>query len=140
MSDEMSPKRVIETIERGLSTWEEGEGYHGGYDFDAERGLVNDVRTLLEIAKAAVDNITIDVHGPGGVIQQYTLSGAVAVEPADTVRIEAVTPRPARTRAVSVDTPSEFVLMTVGTVRISTDQPYTVKILPPAKGDIREYR
>lgn len=94
MSDELTTKQIIEGIERNLTTWEEGEGYCGGYDFDAERALVNDLRTLLEITKTALENVTIDVPGPGGVTQRYTVSGVVTVEPTDAVRIEPVTSRP----------------------------------------------
>lgn len=140
MSDELTTKQIIEGIQRNLTTWEEGEGYRGGYDFDAERALVKDLRTLLEITKTALENVTIDVLGPGGVTQQYTLSGVVTVEPTDTIRIEAVTSRPDGASMIRVDVPNELMLTTSGTVRIATDQPYTVKTIPPAKGDVREYR
>lgn len=64
MSDELTSKQVIEGIERNLATWEEGEGYRGGYDFDAERALVNDLRTLLEITKTALEpNMTVRCQG-----------------------------------------------------------------------------
>ena len=60
MSDELTSKQVIEGIERNLVDWEEGEGYCGGYDFDAERALVKDLRTLLEITKTALEpNMTV---------------------------------------------------------------------------------
>ena len=82
MSDR-DPKHVIEGIERNLATWEEGEGYCGGYDFDAERSLVNDLRTLLEITKTALEpNTTIDfIHDPDGAIERLTVA-------ANSVRIE----------------------------------------------------
>ena len=63
MSDEQATKQIIEDIERNLAAWKDGDGYRGGYDFDAERGMVNDLRTLLEIAKTALENVTIDVLG-----------------------------------------------------------------------------
>ena len=60
MSDELTTKQIIEGIERNLTTWEEGEGYRSSYDFDAERALVKDLRTLLEITKTALEpNMTV---------------------------------------------------------------------------------
>ena len=100
--------------------------------------LVEDIRTLLEAAKTASENVTIDVpgQGPGGVTQRYTVSGVVVVDPADAVRIEAVTSHsPGR-----VDVPSELILTTSGTVRIATDQPFTLETIPPMRGAVREYR
>lgn len=77
MSDELTSKQVIEGIERNLATWEEGEGYRGGYDFDAERALVNDLRTLLEITKTALEpNMTVRCQGsithPGATMRLKT--------------------------------------------------------------------
>ena len=77
MSDELTTKQVIEGIERNLATWEEGEGYRGGYDFDAERALVNDLRTLLEITKTALEpNMTVRCQGsithPGATMRLKT--------------------------------------------------------------------
>lgn len=60
MSDELIPQQVIEDIERNLAAWKDGDGYRGVYDFDAERGMVNDLRTLLEITKTALEpNMTV---------------------------------------------------------------------------------
>lgn len=140
MSDELTSKQVIEGIERNLATWEEGGGYRGGYDFDAESALVKDLRTLLEITKTALENVTIDVPGPGGVTQRYTVSGVATVEPTDAVRIEPITSRPNGGGMVRVDVPNEFILTTSGTVRISTDQPFTLETIPPVRGAVREYR
>ena len=140
MSDELTSKQVIEGIERNLATWEEGDGYRGGYDFDAERALVNDLRTLLEITKTALENVTIDVLAPSGVIQRYTISGVVTVEPSDTIRIEAITSRPDGASMTRVDMPNELMLTTSGTVRIGTDQPYTMETIALVKGAVREYR
>lgn len=140
MSDELTTKQLIEDTESAIADWEEGGGYRGEYDFDAERALVNDLRTLLEITKTALENVTIDVLGPGGVTQQYTLSGVVTVEPTDTIRIEAVTSRPNGASTIRVDVPNELMLTTSGTVRIATDQPYTVKTIPLVRGAVREYR
>ena len=140
MSDELTTKQLIEDTESAIVDWEEGGGYRGEYDFDAERALVKDLRTLLEITKTALENVTIDVLGPGGVTQQYTLSGVVTVEPTDTIRIEAITSRPDGASMIRVDVPNELMLTTSGTVRIATDQPYTVKTIPPARGAVREYR
>lgn len=140
MSDELTTKQLIEDTESAIVDWEEGGGYRGEYDFDAERALVKDLRTLLEITKTALENVTIDVPGPGGVTQRYTASGVVVVEPTDAVRIEAVTSRPNGASMVRVDVPNELMLTTSGTVRIATDQPYTVETIPPVKGAVREYR
>lgn len=140
MSDEQTTKQVIEDIERNLAAWKDGDGYRGGYDFDAERGLVNDLGTLLEITKTALENVTIDVPGPGGVTQRYTVSGVVVVEPTDAVRVEAVTLRPDGAGMIRVDVPNGLMLTTSGTVRIATDQPYTVETIPPVRGAVREYR
>ena len=41
---------------------------------------------------------------------------------------------------VRVDVPNEFILTTSGTVRISTDQPFTLETIPPVRGAVREYR
>ena len=77
MSDELTTKQVIEGIERNLVGWEEGEGYCGGYDFDAERALVNDLRTLLEITKTALEpNMTVrcqsSITHPGATMRLKT--------------------------------------------------------------------
>lgn len=140
MSDELATKQIIEGIERNLATWEEGEGYRSSYDFDAERAMANDLSTLLEITKTALENVTIDVPGPGGVIQRYTVSGVVAVEPTDMVRIEPITSRPPGGGMIRVDVPNELLLTTSGTVRIATDQPVSMENIPPARGAVREYR
>lgn len=139
MSD-LTTTQLIEDIERNLATWEEGGGYRGGYDFDAERALVNDLRTLLEITKTALENVTIDVPGPGGVIYRYTVSGVVTVEPTDAVRIEPITSRPNGGGMIRVDVPNELLLTTSGTVRIATDQPVSLENIPPERGAVREYR
>ena len=77
MSDELTTKQLIEGIERNLATWEEGEGYRGCYDFDAERALVNDLRTLLEITKTALEpNMTVrcqsSITHPGATMRLKT--------------------------------------------------------------------
>ena len=140
MSDELTTKQIIEGIEQNLTTWEEGEGYRSSYDFDAERALVNDLRTLLEITKTALDNVTIDVPGPGGVTQRYTVSGVVTVEPTDMVKIEPITSRPDGRGMIRVYMPNELLLTTSGTVRNATDQPVSMENIPPAWGAVREYR
>lgn len=140
MSDELTTKQLIEDTESAIVDWEEGGGYRGEYDFDAERALVKDLRNLLEITKTALENVTIDVPGPGGVTQRYTVSGVVVVEPTDMVRVEAVTSRPNGGGMIRVDVPNELMLTTSGTVRIATDQPYTVKTISPVRGAVREYR
>lgn len=140
MSDELTTKQLIEDTESAIVDWEEGGGYRGEYDFDAERALVNDLRTLLEITKTALENVTIDVPGPGGVTQQYTLSGVVTVEPTDTIRIEPITSRPDGRSMIRVDVPNELLLTTRGKVYIATDQPVSLENIPPARGTVREYR
>lgn len=60
MSDELTTKQLIEDTESAIADWEEGGGYRGEYDFDAERALVKDLRTLLEITKTALEpNMTV---------------------------------------------------------------------------------
>lgn len=104
MSDELTSEQVIEGIERNLAAWEEGEGYRGGYDFDAERALVNDLRTLLEITKTALEpNMT--VRCPSSI----THPGATMCLKADHVYIHvfddqfAVTCDPCGTQSVTVE-------------------------------------
>ena len=104
MSDELTSKQVIEGIERNLAAWEEGEGYCGGYDFDAERALVNDLRTLLEIAKTALEpNMTVRCQS------SITHPGATMRLKADHVYIHvfddqfAVTCDPCGTQSVTVE-------------------------------------
>lgn len=99
-------------------------------DFGVGYDVPKDVRALIEIAKTVRKNVTIDVPGPGGATYRYTLSGVVAVESTEAVRIDAITSRPAEARATRVNAPDRTLLTTRGTVRIATDQPYTVKILP----------
>ena len=104
MSDELTSKQVIEGIERNLATWEEGEGYRGGYDFDAERALVNDLRTLLEITKTALEpNMTVRCQS------SITHPGATMCLKTDHVYIHvfddqfAVTCDPCGTQSVTVE-------------------------------------
>jgi hypothetical protein len=139
MSDDLTTKQLIEDIESAIVDWEEGGGYRGEYDFDAESALVKDLRTLLEITKTALENVTIDVPGPGG-FKRYTVSGVVTVEPTDAVRIEPITSRPAGASMIGVDVPNELMLTTSGTVRIATDQPFTLETIPLVRGAVREYR
>ena len=104
MSDELTSKQVIEGIERNLATWEEGEGYRGGYDFDAERALVKDLRTLLEITKTALEpNMTVRCQS------SITHPGATMCLKTDHVYIHvfddqfAVTCDPCGTQSVTVE-------------------------------------
>lgn len=39
MSDELTTKQLIEDTESAIVDWEEGGGYRGEYDFDAESAL-----------------------------------------------------------------------------------------------------
>lgn len=136
MSDELPAKQVIEDIERNLAAWEEGEGYRGGYDFDAERTLVNDLRTLLEITKTALEpNTTIDlIHDPDGTIQRLTVAASsVRIETYGDVRF---TPylRPAAAcgrGVVRLTIPSETKMQVSGDVAVVTDQPYTWERIEP---------
>ena len=144
MSDELTTKQLIEGIERNLTTWEEGEGYCGGYDFDAERALVNDLRTLLEITKTALEpNTTIDlIHDPEGAIQRFTVTASsVVIETYGDVRVEPIdTPPPSKHDVVSVTVPSTLAMRASGDISVITEQPYTMEIIPPARGAVREYR
>ena len=140
MSDELTSKQVIEGIESAITDWEFDGDCRGYWDEMAQQTMVKDLRTLLEITKTALENVTIDVPGPGGVTQRYTVSGVATVEPTDAVRIEPITSRPNGGGMVRVDVPNEFILTTSGTVRISTDQPFTLETIPPVRGAVREYR
>lgn len=144
MSDELTTKQIIEGIERNLTTWEEGEGYRSSYDFDAERALVKDLRTLLEITKTALEpNTTIDlIHDPDGTIQRLTVTASsVVIETYGDVRVEPIdTPPPSKHDVVSVTAPSTLAMRATGDISVITEQPYTMETIPPAKGDVREYR
>lgn len=144
MSDELTTKQIIEGIERNLTTWEEGEGYRSSYDFDAERALVNDLRTLLEITKTALEpNTTIDlIHNPDGTIQRLTVTASsVVIETYGDVRVEPIdTPPPSKHDVVSVTAPSTLAMRASGDISVITEQPYTMEIIPPARGAVREYR
>jgi len=77
MSDELTTKQLIEDTESAIVDWEEGGGYRGEYDFDAERALVNDLRTLLEITKTALKpNMTVrcqsSITHPGATMRLKT--------------------------------------------------------------------
>lgn len=144
MSDELTSKHVIEGIERNLAAWEEGEGYRGGYDFDAERALVKDLRTLLEITKTSLEpNTTIDlIHDPDGTIQRLTVAAnSVRIETYGDVRVEPIdTPPPSKHDVVGVTAPSTLAMRASGDISVITEQPYTMETIPPARGAVREYR
>lgn len=135
MSDELTAKQVIEDIERNLAAWEEGEGYRGGYDFDAERTLVNDLRTLLEITKTALEpNTTIDlIHDPDGTIERLTVAASsVRIETYGDVRFTSISGLPPRGRGVvRLTIPSETKMQVSGDVAVVTDRPYTWERIEP---------
>lgn len=135
MSDELTSKQVIEGIERNLATWEEGEGYCGGYDFDAERALVKDLRTLLEITKTALEpNTTIDlIHDPDGTIERLTVAASsVRIETYGDVRFTPISGLPPRGRGVvRLTIPSETKMQVSGDVAVVTDRPYTWERIEP---------
>lgn len=121
MSDELTSKQVIEGIERNLATWEEGEGYRGGYDFDAERALVNDLRTLLEITKTALEpNMTVRCQS------SITHPGATMRLKTDHVYIHvfddqfAVTGGPCGTQGMTVETTGQ-VMFSLRTLPVDGD-------------------
>lgn len=144
MSDELTTKQLIEDTESAIVDWEEGGGYRGEYDFDAERALVNDLRTLLEITKTALEpNATIDlIHNPDGTIQRLSVTASsVVIETYGDVRVEPIdTPPPSKHDIVSVTVPSTLAMRASGDISVITDQPYTMEIIPPARGAVREYR
>lgn len=143
MTDELTTKQLIEDTESAIADWEEGGGYRGGYDFDAERALVKDLRTLLEITKTALEpNTTIDlIHDPDGTIQRLTVTASsVVIETYGDVRAEPIdTPPPSKHDVVSVTAPSTLAMRASGDISVITEQPYTMEIIPPAKGAVREY-
>ena len=104
MSDELTTKQLIEDTESAIADWEEGGGYRGEYDFDAERALVKDLRTLLEITKTALEpNMTVRCQS------SITHPGATMCLKADHVYIHvfdvqfAVTCDPCGTQSVTVE-------------------------------------
>ena len=135
MSDELTTKQIIEGIERNLAAWEEGEGYRGGYDFDAERALVNDLRTLLEITKTALEpNTTIDlIHDPDGAIERLTVAAnSVRIETYGDVRFTPISdPPPYGHGTVRVTIPLTTKMQVSGDIAVVTDQPYTWEYIKP---------
>ena len=104
MSDELTTKQLIEDTESAIADWEEGGGYRGEYDFDAERALVKDLRTLLEITKKAIEpNMTVRCQS------SITHPGATMCLKTDHVYIHvfdaqfAVTCDPCGTQSVTVE-------------------------------------
>lgn len=77
MSDKLTTKQFVEDTESAIVDWEEGGGYRGEYDFDAERALVKDLRALLEITKTALEpNMTVrrpsSITHPGATMRLKT--------------------------------------------------------------------
>ena len=135
MSDELTTKQIIEGIERNLATWEEGEGYRGSYDFDAERALVKDLRTLLEITKTALEpNTTIDlIHDPDGAIERLTVAAnSVRIETYGDVRFTPISdPPPYGHGTVRVTIPLTTKMQVSGDIAVVTDRPYTWERIEP---------
>ena len=135
MSDELTTKQIIEGIERNLATWEEGEGYRGSYDFDAERALVKDLRTLLEITKTALEpNTTIDlIHDPDGAIERLTVAAnSVRIETYGDVRFTPISdPPPYGHGTVRVTIPLTTKMQVSGDIAVVTGRPYTWERIEP---------
>ena len=105
MSDELTSKQVIEGIESAITDWEFDGDYRGYWDELAQQTMVDDLRTLLEIAKTALEpNMT--VRCPSSV----THPGATMCLKADHVYIHvfddqcAVTGGPCGTQGMTVET------------------------------------
>lgn len=60
MSDEQATKQIIEGIESAITDWELDGDYRGYWDEAAQQTMVDDIRTLLEITKTALEpNMTV---------------------------------------------------------------------------------
>ena len=57
MSDELRTKKVIEGIESAIADWKFDGDYRGYWDEMAQQTMVDDLRTLLEITKTALESI-----------------------------------------------------------------------------------
>lgn len=135
MSDELTTKQLIEDTESAIADWEEGGGYRGGYDFDAERALVKDLRTLLEITKTALEpNTTIDlIHDPDGAIERLTVAAnSVRIETYGDVRFTPISdPPPYGHGTVRVTIPLTTKMQVSGDIAVVTDRPYTWERIEP---------
>lgn len=57
MSDELRTKKVIEGTESAIADCEFDGDYRGYWDEMAQQTMVDDLRTLLEITKTALESI-----------------------------------------------------------------------------------
>ena len=57
MSNELRTKKVIDGIESAIADWEFDGDYRGYWDEMAQQTMVDDLRTLLEITKTALESI-----------------------------------------------------------------------------------
>ena len=57
MSDKLRTKKVIDGIESAIIDWEFDGDYRGYWDEMAQQTMVDDLRTLLEITKTALESI-----------------------------------------------------------------------------------
>jgi len=57
MSDKLRTKQVIDGIESAIIDWEFDGDYRGYWDEMAQQTMVDDLRTLLEITKTALESI-----------------------------------------------------------------------------------
>lgn len=57
MSNELRTKQVIDDIESAITDWEFYGDYQGYWDEMAQQTMVDDLRTLLEITKTALESI-----------------------------------------------------------------------------------
>lgn len=57
MSNELRAKQVIDGIESAIIDWEFDGDYRGYWDEMAQQTMVDDLRTLLEITKTALESI-----------------------------------------------------------------------------------
>lgn len=136
-------KQIIDDVERCLATWADGDGYKGGYDADAEKGMVADLRRLLDVAKQDVEpNVTIDlIHDPDGAIERITVAASsVRIETHGDVRVEYAEDSPNGHHVVRLRAPSKLTMRASGDVAVVTDQPYLCEHIPPERGAVHEYR
>lgn len=77
MSDELTSKQVIEGIESAITDCEFDGDYRGYWDEMAQQTMVDDLRTLLEITKTALEpNMTVrcqsSITHPGATMRLKT--------------------------------------------------------------------
>lgn len=135
MSDELTSKQVIEGIESAITDWEFDGDYRGYWDEMAQQTMIDDLRTLLEIAKTALEpNTTIDlIRDPDGAIERLTVAAnSVRIETYGDVRFTPFSdPPPYGHGTVRITTHLTTKMQVSGDIAVVTDQPYTWEHIKP---------